>query len=107
MDAISAITTVGSLLNSAKGFVKALRGDGDQSSVPQSRARSGEGAFSKDLQEAVAALIKARDKNGDGVLSAQELGLAPQAIKGLDRSGDGKLNTTELLQAMSGSKARL
>ncbi len=107
MDAISAITTVGSLLNSAKGFVKALRGDGASSPAPQTRTGTVEGAFSQDLQEAVAALIKARDKNGDGVLSAQELGFSPQAIQGLDRSGDGKLDTTELLQAISGNKGRL
>lgn len=107
MDAISAITTVGSLLNSARGFVKALRGDDAPRQTPPIRALSGGGAFSKDLQEAVAALVKAKDKNGDGVLSAQELGLAPEAIKGVDRSGDGKLDTMELLQAMRGSKGPL
>ena len=103
MDAISAITTVSSLLSGAKGLVNALRGSGEA----KAGSVSANNGFSEDLQKAVAALIKSKDKNGDGVLSAQELGLNSQALKGLDRSGDGALDATELMQAMSGSKVRL
>lgn len=99
MDALTAITSVGSMVSAVRSLFQGLK-------APQKAAEAkSDTKFDDSLAKAIAALMKDRDKNKDGVLSASEFGSNTALFNQLDANKDGKLDVMELAKAFSGTSA--
>lgn len=95
MDAVTAITQVGSLFKAARSVLD---------SVKSKSGKSGAGGeFSTQLREHLAAnalkFVQARDRDGSGGLDAAEFGRSGRLFARLDADGNGQITAAELVRA--------
>jgi hypothetical protein len=91
MNVLALLTGVSTVVDAARSLARTVG-----KSHAAATEKTASSSFEKELEEAVAKLIKARDKNGNGALSLTELGGDKQTFTKLDVNHDGELNAQEL-----------
>lgn len=95
MDAVTAITQVGSLFKAARSLFDSVKAKSDKPSAA--------GEFSTQLREKLEAnalkFVQARDKDGSGGLNAAEFGRSARLFARLDTDGNGQITASELVRA--------
>lgn len=100
MNPLALMTGVSTVVDAARSLSQAVH-----KTRPASAEKSGAASFDKELDAAVAKLVKARDKDGDGVLSLAEFGGDKAGFAKLDANHDGLLSAQELKGVFASSGA--
>lgn len=103
MNALSAVTQVGSLIQAAKdalGSLKHGRSKAVEGTRPEPFGIQLSHAVSDQKEAAITRFIQGKDADKNGVLSAAEIGADARAFAKLDANADGQVSKLELMAAV-------